>query len=244
MSGSDAPDFAASSVNPTPVAPSGEQSGSARPAVPRLPSIPDYPHAAVGELPVARVPWQPIAARAALLVHDVQDYFLRPFGDSHQALSAALLNIAALQSHCRARGVPVFFTAQHGNQDQTERGLQRDFWGRGMPDDGVAPNIPVSVQPIEGDTVLRKFRYSALQRSPLEEQLKAAGRDQLIITGVYAHIGCLYTAADAFMRDIEPFLVADATADYSANHHKAALRQAASTCAVVINTQGILDAWP
>ena len=38
------------------------------------------------------------------------------------------------------------------------------------------------------------------------------GRDQLLVTGVYAHIGCTATVVEAFQRDIEAFSAADAVA--------------------------------
>ncbi|MDA5636535.1 isochorismatase family protein, partial [Agrobacterium sp. ST15.16.024] len=91
------------------------------------------------------------------------------------------------------------------------------------------------------DTVLVKWRYSAFHRSTLEEMLKETGRDQLIITGVYAHIGCMTTATDAFMRDIKPFFVADALADFSREEHLMALKYVAGRSGRVVMIEELLQ---
>jgi bifunctional isochorismate lyase/aryl carrier protein len=100
-----------------------------------------------------------------------------------------------------------------------------------------------ALAPGPDDVVLTKWRYSAFVRTDLADRLLPAGRDQLIITGVYAHIGCQATAVEAFSRDVQPFLVADAVADFSAEHHRAAVTYAAQRCAVATTTEALTGAF-
>lgn len=207
-----------------------------------LPQITSYPLPTEAELPAVRGPWRLDAGRAALLIHDMQRYFLRPFAAGESPIAPVIANIARLAEKARARGLPVFYTAQQGNQDRRDRGLQADLWGPGMSTDPEHQAIIPELAPQPDDFVLVKHRYSAFQRSNLEEMMRVRGRDQLIVCGVYAHIGCLMTAAEAFQRDIEPFLAADALADFSRAEHDMALNWAAGRCGVPMTTVALIDA--
>src|SRR5215472_11215241 len=189
--------------------------------MPGLPAIAPYPLPTRDRLPENVASWAVSADRAVLLIHDLQSYFLRPFPAPFQ--SELIRNIAGLRARCARAGVPVAYTAQPGRMTETDRGLLRDFWGAGMRTDDVDLRIVPEVAPAPGDWVLTKWRYSAFFRSNLLDRMAAAGRDQLVVCGVYAHVGVLMTALDAFARDIQSFLVADATGDFSAEYHQLAL---------------------
>ena len=193
-----------------------------------------------GDLPTAAVPWRPRPDRAAVLVHDMQRYFLRPFPAGQSPLTELVANVMKLLAAARTARVPVLYTAQPGGMSRQDRGLLHDLWGPGMSADEADRGIADDVAPEPDDTVLTKWRYSAFFRSDLEERLRRSGRDQLVVCGVYAHMGCLITACDAFSRDIQPFLVADALADLSLADHLMALRYAADRCAVPLSTADVL----
>lgn len=201
-----------------------------------LPKIISYELPAEHDLAPARVAWALGADRAALLIHDLQNYFIAAYEQPSPLIDQVIANILVLREACDAAGVPVFYTAQPGQQDRRDRGLQADFWGPGMSDDRAHRDIDGRVAPNEGHIVLTKWRYSAFQRTTLEPMMRARGRDQLLVTGVFAHIGCLLTAADAFMRDIEPFFVADAVADFSRERHDSAVAYATDRCAAPTTT--------
>ncbi|KUP97722.1 isochorismatase family protein [Thermobifida cellulosilytica] len=207
-----------------------------------LPAISPYPLPRADRLPANRAAWRLDPDRAVLLVHDMQRYFLRPYQEGADPLRGALTHIAALVDACRCARVPVVYTAKRGGMSPEQRGLELHFWGSGMRAAAEHTAIDARIAPEADDTVVTKARYSAFVGTDLAARLAEWGRDQLVVTGVYAHIGCLLTAADAFMRDIQPFLVADATADFTAEKHHLALEYAATRCAVVTTTDQVLAA--
>jgi isochorismate hydrolase len=203
-------------------------------------AIPPYPMPPDSALPAPMVDWRPDRARAALLIHDMQRYFMSPYPPAQSPAAELVSNIGLLADRARALGMPVLYTAQPGGMTPDDRGLLHDFWGAGMSREPADTDIIAELAPATGDAVLTKWRYSAFVRSDLEVRLRGAGCDQLIVCGVYAHVGCLVTACDAFSRDIETFFVADAVADFTEDYHRLAIRYAAERCAVATTARRLL----
>lgn len=204
-----------------------------------IPALRSYAAPTRRELPTSRVSWEVDPQRAALLIHDMQQYFLDFWAGDDPLIASVIDRLRALRHYCRLQGIPVFYTAQPAVQQDEERGLLNDMWGPGITQRPDRQPIIDALSPGPHDRVLTKWRYSAFQRSSLEEDMRALGRDQLIVGGVYAHIGCQQTVAEAFMRDIQPFMVADAVADFSREAHLGALGYVASCCGQVVMTQDI-----
>lgn len=203
-----------------------------------IPPIEPYPLPAEADLPVSIADWTVRPDRAVLLVHDMQRYFLRPFSGVSPA-PELVRNIARLREQSARLDIPIAYTAQPGGMTDDQRGLLKDFWGPGMD---VAPEdrrIVDGLEPAGDDWLLTKWRYSAFFKTDLLARMRAAGRDQLILCGVYAHVGVLMTAVDAFTNDIQAFLVADGVADFSSAHHRQALVYAAERCAVVRTVENV-----
>lgn len=206
-----------------------------------IPRIHSYDMPLAPQLPRNRVHWSPRSERAVLLVHDLQDYFLEFYDKSKSPIPELLQNTRALIERARALGIPVVYTAQPADQPPEHRGLLNEMWGPGITAHPTKTGIEATLAPLPEEHVLTKWRYSAFYRTDLLELLHTWERDQLLITGIYAHIGCFTTANEAFMQNIETFFVADAMADFSPEQHQGALSQVADCCGHVTTTQALLD---
>lgn len=197
-----------------------------------IPKIASYPMPV--QTPDNRVCWTLRAERAVLLVHDLQEYFLDFYDRQAAPIPELMVHVRQLLDVAHRCGMPVVYTAQLPEQSAAQRGLLNDMWGPGLTAQPQRKDIVAALAPQPGDTVLDKWRYSAFQKSDLLQRMHPQGRDQLLICGVYAHIGCMLTAAEAFMNDIQPFFVVDALADFSAQEHAMAAHYVSQRCGMSV----------
>jgi isochorismate hydrolase len=188
---------------------------------------------------VNKAQWTISPDRCALLIHDMQSHYLERIEPGLR--TRVIANAAQIAAACRAVGVPIFASQVPAATEARERGLMFDMWGMGPSPSGAALDEGLGLS--EGQfRPLAKRSYSAFYANEFEMLLRRLDRRSILIVGVFTSIGCLASAMDAFMRDIEVFLVSDATADFSPEDHRAALVKAARTCASVTSTHAALQA--
>ncbi|MFF3652614.1 isochorismatase family protein [Streptomyces sp. NPDC002181] len=164
--------------------------------------------------------WGIEPAQAALLVHDLQPRYL----DTLSARSRRLLltRVERVMDWAEGNRVPILASGPRPASDLTQRGLLGTCWGIGLSP-AQAAQVAVPRLDAAGITRITKRSYSAFYASDLATELHRRRRNQLIIIGVYASHGILATSLDAVARDIQTFIPFDATADYTAYRHAAAL---------------------
>ncbi|PKF81167.1 isochorismatase [Vibrio sp. vnigr-6D03] len=182
-----------------------------------IPKIASYDLPEHKEFPENKTNWEIDPSTAVLLIHDMQEYFVNYYEVNASPMVDVLKNINELKKRAKEAGIPVIYTAQPANQDPKDRALLSDFWGPGLNGDHTP--VVSSLAPETDDIEYVKWRYSAFKKTPLLEYMQENNKTQLIISGIYGHIGILSTTLDAFMLDIQPFIVGDAIADFSREDH-------------------------
>ena len=160
----------------------------------------------------------------ALLLIDVINDFEFPRGDElfSQALSIAP-KIAELKKRARAVEIPAVYVNDNfgrwqSNFDELVQHCLKDGV-RGRPFvDQLKPDV-------DSDYFVLKPKHSAFYQTPLDLLLKHLGAQRLILTGVSTNSCVLFTAADAYMRDLELIVPDDCAAACNAHEHNSALEQ-------------------
>jgi isochorismate hydrolase len=179
-------------------------------------------------------------AHSALLVLDMQEYFLDPASHAFIPSAAAILpGIRALVRAYRNRRLPVIFT-RHVNTLQ-DAGMMSVWWRERIAPDNPLSRITSNLEVGDSPLIL-KSQYDAFLYTDLEDRLRQGGVSRVLISGVMAHLCCETTARSAFGRDFEVFYLVDGTATYNQGFHQASLLNLAHGFASLLLTSEALAA--
>lgn len=165
----------------------------------------------------------PDTCEAALLLIDVINDLDFPEGE--QLLRHALPmaeKLAALKRRLKAAGIPAVYVNdnfgrwQSNQQAQVEHALESESRGR---------EVVRLLQPEDDDYFVLKPKHSAFFSTTLDTLLRYLGTRRVILTGVATNICVLFTANDAYMRDLELYVPSDCSAANTRKEHEWSLAQ-------------------
>ena len=194
----------------------------------------------------------------ALLIVDMVNDFVHPRGltamRSGRSVEAGRSAIAPIRSMARAArsvGVPVVHV-QHStlHGDASHSGSWVDARGRATYSsldiclDGTwGQQVVDELAPRRGDLVVKKHRYSGFARTELDDVLRAAGTETIVVCGVSTNVCVESTARQGFDLDYYVVIPADACASWNSRLHEAALETARHRYAVVCSTADVISIW-
>lgn len=183
-------------------------------------------------------------AQGALLVVDMQRFFLDPAAPLYSENSDAILpRVRDLIAAFREAKRPVVYLAQMHKAVEIDRGQQLANWWTLPPLEGT-PEVAIhpEIAPVAGEKVIAKRRYSGFHATDLDLTLRVMSVRDVAICGVLTNVCCEGTARDAFMHDYRVFFPADGTATLNEAMHVGALRTLSGWYAKVIAAREIIEA--
>jgi nicotinamidase-related amidase len=180
--------------------------------------------------------------KAALLVIDMQDFFLDPDSPTFACGGLAILpNVKRLIHAFREASLPVIFTRHVHHPDLLDAGIMR-WWWEGMCLEGSPESaIRREIAPLGNEKVIETHRYSAFYNTDLETVLRCLKVEDLVLSGVLTNMCCESTARDAYYRDYRCFFPADGTGTISEEMHLASLLNLAFGFSWVTSVDTVLE---
>jgi nicotinamidase-related amidase len=181
--------------------------------------------------------------RAALLVVDMQEFFLDPSSPTFACGAAAILpSVRRLLKAFRDAGRPVIFTRHVHHPDDLDSGIMAWWWEGKCVEGSPESEIHPSLAPRPNEKVVYKHRYSAFYNTDLETVLRCLKVEDLVIAGVMTNMCCESTARDAYYRDYRVFFPADGTGTINEEMHLASLLNLSYGFALVTTSDEIVAA--
>lgn len=165
----------------------------------------------------------PDTHRVALLLIDVINDFEFPRADELFRCALPMApRIAELKRNARAANVPVIYVNDNFGR---WRSNQVELLTHCVSEGVRGKPFVEQLAPDKYDYFVLKPKHSGFYQTPLELLLKHLGSERLVLAGVSTNSCILFTANDAYMRDLEVYVPPDCVAACSNQEHESALEE-------------------
>jgi ureidoacrylate peracid hydrolase len=179
--------------------------------------------------------------KTALLVIDMQRFFADPAGKGYLPCTKAIMpNMRRLLRVFRKARRPVIFTRHAHHPQMLDAGIMVRWWKESIVEGTPESEILAELAPRASEKIVTKHRYSAFYDTDLQTVLRSLRIEDLVICGVMTNMCVESTARDAYFRDYQTFLPADATGAPTEEMHRASLLNLAYGFSWVTTTAAII----
>ena len=198
---------------------------------------------------MSQVPWEFDKNKAVLLVIDMQNDFVNEGAVMEVPMAREFVpNMKQILEQCRKVSIPVIFTKHVLYDDYDVSPLETAYNPTlktvGMREGTQGVEVINELQPLDGETVIKKHRYDAFYNTNLETIIRnirgANVADTVIICGTVTNVCCESTARSAFMRDFKVLFISDANGGLDVDSHNATLDILSKVFARVTSTEELM----
>jgi nicotinamidase-related amidase len=108
---------------------------------------------------------------------------------------------------------------------------------------GLGPSVAAIKDVAVDAEFFEKIHFSCTREPGVVDKLKATGRQQIILTGMEAHVCVLQTALGLLEAGFDVFLVADATSSRTPENRQAAIERLRHAGVHIATTEMVLFEW-
>ncbi len=177
--------------------------------------------------------------RSALIVIDMQNYFLSPDSPAYMHSGIKIIsNVMEIIELFKKKSIPIFFTVQANNNSKDN--MMYKWWKR-LPQKDTYYSTLIEQLSIYNYPIIYKEHYSIFFNTDLNRQLKEQGIKILYFTGIQTHLCVETSIRHAFMLNYETILISDTTASKRIENYNASIVNLKHGFCKIISSGDVID---
>lgn len=191
-------------------------------------------------------------SKTALILIDIQNDFcsiggvLGKLGKNVKRVQSVMPNIHSILNYCRENELfTIFVKTVHGESTNAKHWIGR--FGNSVSSLGICETEWgqdfYEIQPVQGEPVITKNRYSAFQGTNLDLILRSKEINTILLCGFTASVCVESTAREGYMKNYRVITISDCTEAYEDHEYQSAVYHLKTYFGEVMHSNDLKVTW-